>query len=247
MDKMFPSDTRIYICTHTDFTPAVRSPIYEVCDARDINNDMCDNGLRGAFYSELFNYKYLAHCKDLPKYVGVCGYRKYFSFLDDVPDIPSILQEYYAIAPTPVTLPRTIRENHAMYANMEDLDVLSDIIRYYYPDMWEDFDKSLDTNTTYAYNMFIMKRDDFINIVNTIFSILAHYIAIVGKDIEGRIASNPKAYHIGERGFLTPQYQYRIGGFLGERITNAILRHCGERVKHYDVIITQPPIRTWIA
>ena len=84
--------------------------------------------------------------------------------------------------------------------------------------------------------MFILRREDFLDIVNMEFDILDKYLSIVGLDIKGRIASNPKAYHIGETKMLTPQYQYRIGGFLAERITNAWLLYRFHNIKHFDVI-----------
>jgi len=37
----------------------------------------------------------------------------------------------------------------------------------------------------------------------------------------------------------TLQYQRRIGGFIGERIVNALLRQRFKRIKHFDKVITQ--------
>ena len=228
---------RIYICTHKDFQPIVSNPIYEVVDSRMLNGDMFKNGLHGSFYSELFHYYHIARRDNLPDFIGVCGYRKYFSFLDNVPDILRIFKNHDAIAPTPfAAFPRTIRQNHNLFANIEDLNITENIIRVHYPFLYDVFEKSLDTNISYFYNMFILRREDFFDIVNIVFDILDKYLSIVGLDIKGRIASNPKAYHIGETNMLTPPYQYRIGGFLAERITNAWLLYRFHNIKHYDVI-----------
>lgn len=75
---------KIYICTHTDFEPVVTNQIYEVLDSRLLGNDTTKEGLPGSFYSELYNYRYVAEHYELPDYIGFCGYRKYFSFFDDI-------------------------------------------------------------------------------------------------------------------------------------------------------------------
>lgn len=235
-------DTKIYVCTHTDFKPVVKSHVYETIDARDYNGDLCDNGLRGSFYSELILYKYMAERDDLPKYVGFCGYRKYFSFMDEVPDIPLLLQQYDCIAATPVEVKPSVRAQYETCHNKEDLDIVSGIIREDYPDLWVAWQKSLERKEMYACNMFIMKRKDFRRLIQTVFEILDKYLDVVGTDIEKRISDNPEAYHVGRNKTSTAQYQYRIGGYLGERIVNALIRNRFRERLHYDRIITQKAI-----
>ena len=229
---------RIYVCTHTDFNPVVKNPVYEVVDARKYNGDVCDNGLRGSFYSELILYKYIAERNDLPEYVGCCGYRKYFSFMDNVPDIPALFGQYDAIAAMPVRVSPNVRGQYARCHNVKDLDIVSDIIREHYPDLWPTFDRSLRMPELYACNMFILRRQDFREVVAQVFDILDRYLQVAGMDIEARISANPGDYHIGMNAVSTPQYQYRIGGFLGERIINAILRHRFHRIMHYKKVLT---------
>ena len=90
----------------------------------------------------------------------------------------------------------------------------------------------------YACNMFILRRQDFREVVAQVFDILDRYLQVAGMDIEARISANPGDYHIGMNAVSTPQYQYRIGGFIGERIINAILRHRFHRIMHYKKVIT---------
>ena len=229
---------RIYVCTHTDFNPVVKNPVYEVVDARKYNGDVCDNGLRGSFYSELILYKYIAERDDLPEYVGCCGYRKYFSFMDNVPDIPALFGQYDAIAAMPVRVSPNVRGQYARCHNVKDLDIVSDIIQEHLPDLWPTFDRSLRMPELYACNMFILRRQDFREVVAQVFDILDRYLQVAGMDIEARISANPDDYHIGMNAVSTPQYQYRIGGFLGERIINAILRHRFHKIMHYKKVMT---------
>ena len=229
--------TKIYICTHTDFDSVVSNPVYEVVDARCYNNDYCDNGVPGAFYSELILYKYISERDDLPEYVGFCGYRKYFSFMDDVPDIPSIFLDYDAIAATPITVLPDVRSQYSRCHNEQDLDIVTDIIREDHPDFLQTWQQSLSSSELYACNMVILRRGDFMVLMAMLFDILDKYLSKVGKDIEMRILANQQNYHIGVRNKYTLHYQRRIGGFLGERIVNAYLRYRFHRIKHLDKVV----------
>lgn len=235
-------DTKIYICTHTDFKPVVNDPVYEVVDARQYNDDYCENGLHGSFYSELILYKYIAEREDLPEYVGFCGYRKYYSFLNNVPDIPSLLEQYDAIAATPVRVKPDVRSQYGRCHNAKDMDLVGDIIREHHPDLWPVWERSLRLPELYACDMFIVRREDFREMMGVLFDILDRYVATVGTDIEGRIMAHPQDYHIGMNAVSTLQYQRRIGGFIGERIVNALLRQRFKRIKHFDKVITQKAV-----
>ena len=234
--------TRIYICTHTDFSPVVRHPVYEVVDARQWNGDVCENGLRGSFYSELISYKHVAERKDLPTYVGFCAYRKYFAFMNDVPDMGTLFKECDAVTTTPLHFSYDVRTQYARCHNVKDLDIVSDIVKRDYPDFWPSYEHSLRQSSLYACNMFIVRRDDFRWMMKTVFDILDKYLDVVGTDIEVRIQSHPQDYHLCRPKTGVVGYQYRIGGFLGERIVNALLRYRFKRIKHYDKIITAQPL-----
>lgn len=245
MDAMIQK-LRIYICTHTDFKPLVKNPVYEVVDTRQYNGDMCANGLHGSFYSELLMYKYVSERKDLPEYVGFCGYRKYYSFRDDVPDMDAIFKEHDAIATTPMRIEPDVRGHYLHYHNGHDLDIVTDIIRNDYPTLFPTFIQSLSQKEFYACNMFIVRRDDFLWLINTVFGILDKYLEVVTAGIEtegdpilARIAAHKKDYHIGMEPSLTMEYEYRIGGYLGERIVNTLLLHRFRNIKHYNMIVTR--------
>jgi hypothetical protein len=240
--KKANDNVRIYVCTHTDFKQVVKDHVYEVVDARQWNGDVCDNGLRGSFYSELISYKHIAERKDLPELVGFCCYRKYFSFMDDVPDFSEVFGEYDAVAATPIRVLPDVAGQYAHCHNKRDLAIVTDIVKRDYPEMWPSFSRSLRQPSLYACNMFIVRREDFRWMIQTVFDILDKYLETVGMDIEGRIESNPREYHIGRPRTGVVAYQYRIGGFLGERIINALLRFRFQHIKHYDKVITQQSI-----
>lgn len=237
--KASVGNTRIYVCTHTDFKAVVSNPVYETVDARQWNDDRCDNGLHGSFYSELITYKHIAEREDLPEYVGFCAYRKYFSFMDNVPDMDQLFREYDAVATTPLRFGYGVREQYARCHNVQDLDIVGGIIRRDYPDFFQSYDRSLRLHELYACNMFIVRREDFKWMMKMVFDILDKYLEVVGYGIEERIKAYPQKYHLGRPRTGVVAYQYRIGGFIGERIVNALLRYRFKNIKHYDKIITQ--------
>ena len=87
--------------------------------------------------------------------------------------------------------------------------------------------------------MFIMKREDFKEYIDFIFSILDEYLKIVGTDINKRIYDNFEKYIKNFYPNDSVEYQYRIGGYLGERLTNIFMLGNFKKMKTYDVIITE--------
>lgn len=244
-----PSKVRIFVCTHGGFTPVVKSPVYEVVDSRELlpADGRCADGLRQPFYSELFHFRHIADRQDLPEYVGVCHYRRYFSFMDDVPDMDALFQDCDAVTTVPINLRRSVRDQYRRCHNVKDLDIVSGIIRRDYPDLWPVYERSLQGPMLYACNMLILRRDDFRWLVDTVYDIFGKYLEAIGYEpgvsdggdfIERRILANAQDYHLGRPNTGTVQYQYRIAAFLSERIINALLPYRFKRIRHYDKVLT---------
>ena len=87
--------------------------------------------------------------------------------------------------------------------------------------------------------MFIMKREDFKEYIKFVTEILNEYIKIVGTDINKRIYDNIEKYVKRFKPNNTVEYQYRIGGYLGERLTNLFLMSKFTKMKTYPVIVTE--------
>lgn len=209
---------KIYICTHTDFDCPVKNKIYEVADVR--GNDMADNGLRGSFYSELLTHKRIAdrrHRKG--DIIGFCGYRKYFGFMDDIPDLKSIIKERGCVTISPIVFPFSLREQYASCLNVEDLDIVTGIIDEHHKDFAPAWKRAINGSSLHAGNLYIMGAAEQKEMLTLVWDILDKYISIVG-DIDDRIKSNPQKYmHLAAS--AKHEYQYRIGGHIGERIVSA--------------------------
>lgn len=238
----------LFICTHKDFDPPVKNPCYKIANAKDINNDTAENGLPGSFYSEILIYFDIAKRKDLKDYVGFCHYRKYFSFMDNIPIMDDSFKECDVIAVKPKKFNGSIKGHYAKWHNVEDLEIVEYIIGKKYPDYKEFTERYFNEGKLLLpCNMFIMKRDDFIKYVDFIKDVLDEYLNVVGMDIEKRIEDNKDKYLKDIEKF--PQngevwYQYRIGGYLAERLTSLYILKNFSRIKVFRMIETEGKYET---
>lgn len=241
--------TNIFIGVYKAFQPKVNNPCYKmIVGNHDLSNKSdlklieCgnkDDKLDDKFYSELYMLKYLSEKYELKDYVGYCHYRKYFNFLDNIPNMDEIFKEYDAIVAKPINYKLTIKEQYQTCHNIEDLYIIGGILADKYPSyatIWHNF---INGNMMIPYNMFIMKKEDFKEYIKFIFDVLDEYINIVGTDIYKRIAGNNDKYIKSFSPNNTSEYQYRIGGYIGERLTNIFLMAHFKKMKPYEVIITE--------
>ena len=236
IDKLFNGCLKIYICTHKNFSPIVHDEAYKIINTREIESKL---PLKDDFYSELYQFKYVADNFELPKYVGFCHYRRYFSFLDDIPNLDDMFSECNVIVAMPITFNQSIKEQYSMFHNIEDLYIIGGILADKYPSYCNTWHNFINSNVLIPYNMFIMKREDFKEYINFIFSILDEYLKIVGTDINKRIYDNYEKYVKDFYPNNTVEYQYRIGGYLSERITNLFMMYKFKKLKTCPVIVTE--------
>lgn len=233
----------IFICTHKDFEPPVKNPCYKVVNAKDINNDTAENGLPGSFYSEFLIYFDIAKRKDLKDYIGFCHYRKYFSFMNNVPNMNDLFKTCDIVTVNRVTFSKTIKQQYAACHNVDDLEIVENIIREKFPEYADAADYTFNRcNQMFQCNMFIMRKNDFLDYVNFVKSILDEYLNVVGMNIKQRILDNKQKYLKSFSPNSEVWYQYRIGGYLGERLTNVFIYGNRERFKHiktYEMIETE--------
>jgi len=191
------------------------------------------------FYSEIYMLDYIAKNVILKKYTGFCHNRKYFDFLDNIPKLDDIFNEYDCIIGEPIIFKQTVKEQYKSLHNVEDLYIIGGIIADKYPDysnMWHNF---INGRIFIPYNMFIMKSEHFKEYIKFIMDILSEYIYIIGTDINKRIYDNIEKYIKISYPNNTVDYQYRIGGYLAERISNLFFMGHFKKMKTYPVIITE--------
>jgi hypothetical protein len=226
----------IFICTHKDFESPVKSDIYKVIDAKKIEPGL---PLKDDFFSEFYQFKYVYDNIPLKKYVGFCHYRRYFNFLDKIPNLDETFKEYDAIVAKLLQHRTSVKQQYANCHNIEDLYIVGGILADKYPEYQRAWHNFINGKTMIPYNMFIMRSDDFRRYIKFIFDILNEYINIVGTDITKRIENNKDRYLKRSYPNNTVDYQYRIGGYLGERLTNVFIMENFKKLKTYPIIVTE--------
>lgn len=238
-------DLLMLIGTHVNFKCPVSSPSYCVISGNDAYKGNVWHKharfpwkLDDKFYSEIYMIYWASKKMELPKYVGFCHYRRYFYFMDEIPDLDELFEKYDAITPKPVQIRLSVYKQYATSHNIEDLDIVGEILRYKYPDYVSTFESLKKVKTMFPFNMFIMKREDFIRYADFVMGVLDDYLKIVGTDIEKRIDNNKAKYLKRTPPNNKPEYQYRIGGYLGERLTSLFIMKNFKQVAGVHVITT---------
>lgn len=231
----------IYICTHADFSSSVKNSVYKVADVRKlIPDDKSPSGVDGLFYSELLTYKYLADRPDeLPEYVGFCHYRKYYEFMDNIPDIKSLVDKHGCITTEPRHVKPTVYNQYAKCFSFVDMDIMMAIIYNRHHWLWPRFEKMLREDWIYPCSMFIMKKQDFLEMMHLVWDCLDNYLEIIGWDVRERIINHQNVYFRPKRNCSVLENQYRLGGHLGERIISAYIMAKYSNPKIYKRVITE--------
>ena len=159
MVKSINKNVDIFIYGVKAFTPIVSNPVYKVLvnsdDAeekfhtnlpiyRDYDGDnISDKNLVFNEYTGLYwvwqNWK-------LKDYIGLNHYRRYYNFLDDVPNINEIFKKYKIILNSKFHLringkPVGNRDFYATWHNVSDFDLMGDIVKELYPEYADGWDK----------------------------------------------------------------------------------------------------------
>ena len=235
-------DVKIYVCTHTDFEPVVSNPHYEIIDSRtggdyaeiDNGQSTVDNSktkgrgrkkkaaqVPGPFYSELLHMYRISQQKNLPKYIGFVQYRKYFSFFDDLPDIPSTIEKHGMIVPKPVDLKMQMYDQWATWGNVEDLIIASEIVNEKYPELAKVWNANLRKKSMHPGSLHIMEVEEWKEMVAVAWDVANEYLRRIGGDIDKRIEAMPEKYHIGQHEYMDQPNERRVGGNICERIVSA--------------------------
>jgi hypothetical protein len=238
-------NTKIFICTHTDFDCPVHNPVYEIADTRKLFASANSDGVDELFYSELRTYHHLAENVNLPQNVGFCQYRKYYEFMDNVPDLETIIRERGCITAEPLRLKTNVYNQYDWCFYFGDMDITKAILYETAPDLYQTFKKMLDEDLLYIGNMFIMPRENFLEAMQIVWTCLQHYLDIVGKDIRARIEQHPQLYLRRGGKYGTVEHQYRFGGSLGERIMSAYIMHYFKNPMTYKIRLTENTARPY--
>lgn len=234
-------DIKILVATHKKYwmpEDTVYMPIHVGRENKDdlgyIGDNTGDNiSVKNSNYCELTGLYWAWKNLDC-EYIGLCHYRRYFSFkvkgnilkdkqnaILEQKDYEKLLQEYDVILPNKRNYYiETVRSQYEHAHNKQDLLEVENIVKEKYPTYSDAFTKVMNSRKLYIYNMFVMKKDLFNEYCKWLFDILF--------TLETRIdISN------------YDQYNARVFGFLSERLFNVWLEKQNLKVKTVNVVFLE--------
>lgn len=251
----------IFILTHKNFKLHVSNEVYKVLSS---NDDVIETSLptmydtikenekksitdsitdMNDFYSELTMTYWLWKNYDIKDYIGICHYRRYYNFFDDVPNIEEEFKSCDIILPQPLHFHSSLKVQYFGCHNVVDLDLVMDIIKEQYPSYFHDATEVINGHKFYMCNMFIMKRKDFKEYCEFIFGVLNEYLKRVGcktmYDIKKKVTFEASHYLKPFHPNNEIWYQMRIGGFLGERLLNIFVKNHFKNIKTFPIVVTE--------
>lgn len=129
-------------------------------------------------YCELTAIYWLWKNYELPKYVGICHYRRFFvdglfvKFLN-CKRVLKIMRKKQVILPNEYHTRSTVYNHYFEGSGREkDLILLRDIIKDKYPNYLEEYDAILNSESTSYCNMCVLNKDDFCEYCEWLFDIL---------------------------------------------------------------------------
>ena len=156
MESNNNSNLDLFIATHKDFNVPVTDNAYKIItlnkpdlkisntnlkiydDTKGYNISKKQHG-----YSELSAFYYVYKNLTLKDYIGFNHYRRYFPFYLNVNEI---FKNYDIITPAWYSFENTVENIFKMYHFEDDIILIEYIIKKYFPDYAEDYDKYIKNN-----------------------------------------------------------------------------------------------------
>ena len=244
----------IFILSHKDFEPSVSDPIYKVMNlATEHTNGSnlltySDNTLDNISdmnftYNEYTGIYWLWKNYQVKDYIGFNHYRRYYSFMDDVPDLNQYFKDGYDIIvnqPLIVNV-ANVYEQYAGSHNGNDLLQVFGIIKRLYPEYTNSVDFTHKCKKLYPCNMFLMSKSHFNAYCSFLFSVLDEFHIVnhlvTKQDYIDRV--NSGGYFKKNYPNNTLDYQIRLDGYLAERIFNVYFNQHFHNPKEFKVILTE--------
>ncbi len=226
-------DTRIYVCTHKQYTKPDDSLYRSLQVGRAISEDL---GYEGDDTGDHISGRNKSFCELTGLYwiwknvqcdiVGVCHYRRYFIHDEDFlkqDEIERLLTTGYdVILPTSsFTHYRNTRDHYAHEHFRKDLDTLREILAELSPEALPAFDLTCDCNLLSAWNMLITRKEIFDEYCSWLFPILF--------EAEKRI--DISSYDT---------FQGRLFGYLSERLIRVFFMNHTYRIYEAEVRLMNP-------
>lgn len=223
---------KIYVCCHKDYDDVgITDNHYKIITNKNIKNNSSlemikiDSELDDRMWSELASiYHIWKHPELQADYIGICHYRRYFDFMNNIPEtfekpiVPKRLNSAF--------------NNYIAYDichNSKDLLNTMIIIHNDFKDYYPAINMMSDSHYYFPYNMFIFSKKLFNTYCEFLFNILFKFdkMIIVNNNYNKMIEhiGNYREQYVEHRGYPnnTYAYQARLYGFLAERMTTGFI------------------------
>ncbi len=226
-------ETKIYVCTHKKFIKP-KEDIYVPIrvgsalgdDFGYLRDDEGDNiSFKNGSFCELTGvYWVWKHAKS--DIVGICHYRRYFmtenKAILSAADMTEYLKEYDAIIPAGQAVPaESLWEQYKNWHNISDLEITREVISEKYPDYLESFDRVMKDRIISVGNMLVAPKKVYDEYCSWLFDIIF--------EVEKRVDISKY-----------DSYQYRLFGFITERLMRGFFLNGEYKVKEIKVEMVAP-------
>lgn len=241
----------IFICGYKDFDCPVTSNVYKIIKNGNVeitntnleifSDNTGDNiSSRNLEYSELTMYYWIWKNYPIKDYIGFCQYRRYYEFMDKIPEFDKEFKNCDIILPRKIKFSLPLAAQYHIYHNVDDLQLVSKIIEDLYPNIFQKHLQILFQNfTMHPCNMFITRKETFNDMMEFLFSILFEWEKRMGlktkEDYLNHVEKNKQRYlkPFSPNGEIN--YQSRILGFLSERILEIYYCTHQLKIREYDI------------
>lgn len=245
LKKAANKNVDIFIYGVRAFTPLVTNPVYKVLVNVDDPVEKFKTNLpvykdfegenisdRNLVYNEYCGLYWIWQNWKLKDYIGLNHYRRYYNFLDNIPDINEIFKKHSIILNRmfPLKIDGALTSNRDFYAawhNVKDFDLMGDIVKELYPEYADGWDKMSKATHIYPSSIFIMKRNTFIKYMNYIMDVTEEFCDRINchtnQDFINYVTEHVSEYVRPEHPYYNVVMQARIIGYLIERCLAAFL------------------------
>ena len=241
----------IFICGYKDFDCPVTSNVYKIIKNGNVeitntnleifSDNTGDNiSSRNLEYSELTMYYWIWKNYPIKDYIGFCQYRRYYEFMDKIPEFDKEFKNCDIILPRQIRFFLPLAAQYHIYHNVDDLQLVSKIIEDLYPSIYQQHLQILFKKyTIHPCNMFITRKETFNDMMEFLFSILFEWEKRMGlktkEDYVNHVEKNKQRYLKPFSPNCEINYQSRILGFLSERILEIYYCTHQLKIREYDI------------
>lgn len=205
-------------------------PIYRDYEGENISKD-------NLVYNEYTGLYWIWQNYPIKDYIGLNHYRRYYTFLDDIPNINEIFKKYKIVLnerfPLKINnVPTNNRDFYAEWHNVEDFDLMGAIVKELYPEYADGWDKMAESTYIYPSSIFIMPRRLFNTYMQYIFDVIDEFNdrrgCYTNEDYIAYVKAHESEYVRPKHAYYTVEMQARVVGYLIERCLCAFLMSGGK-------------------